>query len=551
MKLLSYYVIHTVINSIKKLFKTWVAIFIAVCVLFGVIGGIVGVTIGTITEDSTSDFSTEEYSEEYSDEEFSEEVPEMTPQEIEEMQSVITGGIMLLTLIVILFSIYGGDKSGTKIFTMPDVNFLFAAPIKPQSILMFRMVLQMGIAIVSSLYLLLQIPNLVLNVGLSIYTCLCVFLAYGFLLYLSRLAAVFTYTVTSTKENLKKYVRPFVVAVFILLAGIYYAVVKSQNLGYFEAVIFICSFKYIKFIPIFGWIAGLIMSTVNGTLAEFLIYLILITLSTIALTALIWKIKADFYEDAFSGANEINETLNAAINGETVTRKKERSQKIKRNSEFKGEGAKVFLSKTLYNRKRFAKLGIFSNTAITYFLISLATAFIFNKLIEIDALAPIGFIMAVCIFFRNLGNPLAQEMDKCYIYSVPDSPFKKLFYSILGTILETALDLFLALAIPLALMPDKIISVLAWYLLLITLDAFCSSVGLFTELVIPSAVVPSIKAMFALFIRMLAIVPGLIMLIVAVVGNSLGFIALTIILNTALSVALISVSQYFLHTGKK
>ena len=168
MRVLPYYIVHTVINSIKKLFKTWVAIFIAICLGLGLVGGIIGVVVGTVVEDSSIDSSAEEIVEE------EDEIPEMTPEETEEMQSFITGGIALLTFIVILFSIYGGDKSGAKIFTMPDVNFLFASPMKPQSILMFRMILQMGVAIVSSIYLLFQLPNLTMNVGLSIKTCLIV-----------------------------------------------------------------------------------------------------------------------------------------------------------------------------------------------------------------------------------------------------------------------------------------------------------------------------------------------------------------------------------------
>lgn len=544
MRLLPYYIVHTTINSIKKLFKTWVAIFIAICLLFGIIGGIVGVVVGSVVEENAPDSSYEEVIEE-------EEIPEMTAEEIQEMHSVITGGIVILTFAVVLFSIYGGDKSGAKIFTMPDVNFLFAAPIKPQSILMFRMVLQMGIAIASSLYVLFQIPNLMLNVGLSIYTCLCILLGYGILLYLSRLASVFTYTLTATHERLKKYIRPFVISVFAILAVLYYAYVRSGNFGYFEAVIRICSFKFIEYIPIFGWLSGLVMSTVRGSLAEFLIYLILLIITIVGLTALIWKIKADFYEDAFSGANEIQETLNAAQNGESVQRKKERSAKISRNNDFKGEGAAIFFTKTVYNRRRFAKLGILSNTAITYSLIAIGLGLALSVLLDFKSIVPIGFILSVCIFFRNLGNPLADEMSKSYIFAVPEPPFKKLFYSILGSSFEAAADLILPLIISAAFIPQKSISLILWYLLWISLDAFCSCVGLFTELAIPSAVVPSIKAMLAMFIRMFAIVPGLIMLIIASAADLPIFILLTVILNLIIAVILLWISQLFLHSGKK
>lgn len=543
MRVLPYYILHTVVNSIKKLFKTWVAVFIAVCLAFGLIGGIIGVVVGTAVEDTAIDSSVEEIVEE--------ESPEMTPEETKEMYSFITGAIALITLLVILFSIYSGDKSGAKIFTMPDVNFLFASPMKPQSILMFRMVLQMGIAIASSIYLLFQLPNLVLNLGLSIKTCLCIFLGYGILLYLSRLASVFTYTVTATHEALRKYIRPFVIGVLILLAVGYLAVVNVGKMDYFEAVLYICSFKYIKFIPVFGWLSGLIMSTVNGTFAEFIIYLILIIASAVALTALIWRIKADFYEDAFSGASEMQETLEAAKKGETKKRKKDRSEKLMRNGEFKGQGAYMFFSKTVYNRRRFSKLNIFSGTALTYSLIAIAFCTSLSFIIDFKSILPIGFIMLVCIFFRNLGNPLSDEMDKICIFTVPESPFKKLFYSIIGGLYETVCDLIPVFIIVAVSVPKEISNLVLWFILWISLDAFCSTVGLFTEFAIPSAVVPSIKAMFSLFIRMFAIVPGLIMVIIAATTNAPLFLILTVILNLVAATVLISVSQVFLHAGKK
>ena len=40
MRLFLYYITHTFVNSIKKIFRTWVAIFIAVIIGFGVLIGL-------------------------------------------------------------------------------------------------------------------------------------------------------------------------------------------------------------------------------------------------------------------------------------------------------------------------------------------------------------------------------------------------------------------------------------------------------------------------------------------------------------------------------
>ncbi len=546
MRILPYYILHTFINSIKKLFKTWVAVFLAVCVGFGIIGGIIGVVVGSAVEENMpTTYEEEIYEEEYED------VP-LTAEEKQEMLSFIRGIIILISFAVIMFSIYGGDKSGAKIFTMPDVNFLFAAPIKPQSVLMFRTVLQMGIAFASSLYILFQIPNLMLNVGLSIFTCVTIFIAYAFLLYFSRLAGVFTYTVAATNERLKKYIRPFVIIVFAVVIGLIYLYVTSNSENdYFKSAIDLFANDKWEYLLIFGWISGLIMSAANGNILGCLIYCLALIAASVLLTLLIWKIKADFYEDAFSEATSAQEILDAAQKGEAVKRKKDRSEKLSRNKEFKTNGAVIFFEKTIYNRKRFAKFGVFTPTAFTYSVIALFATFGLELILDTQSVLPLGFIMLVVIFFRNMGNPLAEEMTHNFIYTIPDSASKKLWYSILGCVYEAVFDILPAMIIAVISMPAKIGTVVIWALLWISLDFFCSAVGLFSELALPSALVPSIKAMFALFIRMFAIVPGLIMVIIGAVANAPFWLIFTTLINIALGTGLNFISPLFLHSGKK
>ncbi|MBQ5567269.1 MAG: hypothetical protein IIT35_05380 [Oscillospiraceae bacterium] len=47
MRLFGYYALHSFVNQLKKLFKTWVLIFIVVCML---IGGLIGFGAATLSE---------------------------------------------------------------------------------------------------------------------------------------------------------------------------------------------------------------------------------------------------------------------------------------------------------------------------------------------------------------------------------------------------------------------------------------------------------------------------------------------------------------------
>ena len=57
MRLILYYMTHTLKNQIKKLFRTWVAIFLLVCVLAGVLFGVGAAVIASLVEDNAGEGS--------------------------------------------------------------------------------------------------------------------------------------------------------------------------------------------------------------------------------------------------------------------------------------------------------------------------------------------------------------------------------------------------------------------------------------------------------------------------------------------------------------
>lgn len=110
---------------------------------------------------------------------------------------------MIVFLAILLWGMYSGSKDGTDIFQMADVNLLFTAPMKPQSVLMFRLSFQMVATVFASIYLVFQIPNLVVNMGLGASAVVAIFAGWILLLVFQRLMIVLTYTVCTTHEKIK------------------------------------------------------------------------------------------------------------------------------------------------------------------------------------------------------------------------------------------------------------------------------------------------------------------------------------------------------------
>ena len=76
---------------------------------------------------------------------------------------------MIVFLAILLWGMYSGSKDGTDIFQMADVNLLFTAPMKPQSVFdvsteFFRLVATVFRVHISGFF---RFQNLVVNMGIG------------------------------------------------------------------------------------------------------------------------------------------------------------------------------------------------------------------------------------------------------------------------------------------------------------------------------------------------------------------------------------------------
>ena len=314
MRLWGYYAWHTFWNTIKKMFRSTFLVIILAIFGFGIIFGLIAGVVGSMVEKQQSVETVESSSEadRVQEEATEEEETQKTPQEIAAIKTYVEAGVMIVFLAILLWGMYSGSKDGTDIFQMADVNLLFTAPMKPQSVLMFRLSFQMVATVFASIYLVFQIPNLVVNMGLGASAVVAIFAGWILLLVFQRLMIVLTYTVCTTHEKLKPYVFPLIVGIVVLLGmiagGTYLA--NGQNL--LEAAHMTFASHWLRYLPVIGWYKGMIMCAVNGELFSFLVYLGLLLVSVAVLIFAIWHMKADFYEDALASAGKRAQMLEAA-----------------------------------------------------------------------------------------------------------------------------------------------------------------------------------------------------------------------------------------------
>lgn len=380
-------------------------------------------------------------------------------------------------------------------------------------------------------YMVFQVPSLKLLLGIDNFAIFAIFLAWGMLLFMSRLMSVFTYTLTSTHERLKQYVVPFVFAVAICVVVATGSVYMATGNDYMATLRLTYGADWSNYIPVFGWYKAMVMNAIGGDVIRSLFYMALNLIFLIVLVWGIWHMKADFYEDALAGAQKRDDMTRATMEGRNVNKDKKQSarrakkleRKAKGTYELKGWGASVFLHKSIMNRKRFAKFGFVTNTLLVYLAIGgLGSAFMVYKT-DIREISVIGLIMALTLFFRNFGNPIEIESSHNWLFLVPEDPYKKVLYAILAGSVDCVLDLLPGIVIATVILRGNLFMALLWLVTLVAMDFMFSCFGLLMQAILPSNAMDVVKSMLQMMIRFFII---LVIVIAFAIGAALQGLAL-------------------------
>ncbi len=573
MRLFLYYALHTFLNTLKKLFKTWVLVFLIVCMLIGAGIGIFVATLSDAAEDRAAENA--EMSEESlpwdtdgEEDSMADEDDEIPLDELMDPESMIDqeamrkhaadlieffGGIIIL--IIFIYEAMSADKNGSKIFLPADVNLLFASPMRPQSVLMFRVLTQLGMAIVLSFYLLFQLPNLILNLGLSASAALGIILAWGLAIAAGKMIQVLLYTVCSTKPGLKKRISQTIYVILVLIAVGFIISTRMHPIDpsvagdgifgqisyYYETFRSFLNAPFTRFIPLWGWIKGFLYYTASDNIPIAAIFFVLTAGGCGLLAYIIYHVKADFYEDAMAKSEETAALLERAETQAQggiafVRRKKDRSEKLRRDGMNHGKGASVFFFKTIYNRFRFAHLGLFTKTTETYFAAAVLVALLCRFVIGTESIIPAALTLAGFSFFRSLGNPLEQDTKMSYFNMLPSKTYSKLFFSLMGGTVNCFLDLLLGLLAATLILQAPVVDSLGWALVIVSVDMYATIVGCFIDISVPISAGKTLKQVVQIMFIYFGLLPDIIVVAMALVLSTplvaiLGVLAVNLILS--------------------
>ena len=515
MKLFFYYAFHSFVNQLRKVLKTWVAVFLLVCI---VIGAAIGFGAAKISDLKDAQDAIDAQTETVEEVDLPPELEELTEEasmeetlgiDRHQLVELIAGAVILA---VFVMQIAGADKNGSKIFLPADVTLLFASPMRPQSVLLFRLMTQLGMALLGSVYLLFQLPNLTLNLGLSTAAALSIILTWFATIFTAKLTQVLLYLLCSSHEKLKANLRRILIAVLAAVLAGYLAFWQSSGLAPAAAAAKLFCAPWTRVIPLWGWLKGVAVFAAEGPLWAAAACLAATALGCVGLMAISLHLDVDFYEDAMSQSEETAERM-ARLQAEQpsrvmLRRKKDRSDRLRRDGLNHGWGASVFFFKTMYNRFRFAHLGFLTKTTETYLAAAIAVAVFCRMVLDVYSILPVALVLSACAFFRALGDPLPEDVENDYFRLVPEQTGAKLWYSLLGGAACCALDVLPAMVVGGIVMKAMPWQMLAWTAFAVSVDFFSSTVGTFISVSLPSSMDKTMRQVVMIMFVYFGLIPN-------------------------------------------
>ncbi len=349
----------------------------------------------------------------------------------------LTAGIFVLYAFVFVLIAKNGFSRGASMFRMPDVNFVFPAPIGPQRVLFYGLFQQLGTSLLIGVFLLFQFAWLHNVYGIEYGAVVALLIGYGITVFCAQLTAMAIYSFTNANERRQRRVKTvFYGLIFVYIAVLLFYLLegRAQILG---SLVDTLNGTAFRLFPVAGWTANIVNGAIVQQLFWPLVGAALCAAYIAGVVVAIIKAKPDYYEDVLSSTERTEETLEAKRQGR-VGEVAIRKVKNGKTGIGRGDGASTFYYKHLLENKR-SRVFLLSPQMIIFALLIIVISFFMQE----GGLAAVFIFATYMLLFSVAFGRFQKELLKPYVYLVPEPPFKKLIACIregfAGYVVEAAI----------------------------------------------------------------------------------------------------------------
>lgn len=368
---------------------------------------------------------------------------------------ILEGAYLAVSLLIAVPTLLSGLKSGATFFKMSDVNFLFVSPISSKKILAYGLIKQMGSSFLMMFFLLFYGATASEMFGITRWQLIALVGGLVLLIFTMQVLALLVYSFSNGEPGRVQAVQAVLYGALTFMAAI--VIVSFFKHGSkLESLLAAIASPYLTYIPVVGWIKGMVFAIIRGNTAGILVYSILNLLALAGSIVLFEKSDSDYYEDVLQSTETSFELRQSVKAGRSFQKKVSNRQiKVRDTGINHGWGANTFFYKHIRQSRRKSRLPFLSTSTVVMVIANLVFAIFLQKISgDGSDRMPTGYLMPVCLaassyvlFFFNMAGDWSMELLKPYIYLVPESPFRKLVWASLSTVLKPAIDGVLIFAV--------------------------------------------------------------------------------------------------------
>lgn len=341
--------------------------------------------------------------------------------------------ISIWTIYAFATNFIGYSSKKGVIFRPGHTHFVFPAPIRPKLILVYSAWMNYLLSV--AVNLLFVLAGLTVF-GVEPWRMLLLFVVGSVLeLLLEGSLMVFLYTNESLPDGVMKGLCN-VIKVFLAAMTLFFVWYFYREGFTLETVSAFFDWPGLQMVPVAGWNIAAYRLILLGATKLNVICTVLYVLAVAGMFFAAWKMKCEggYFEDAAKFAEDYAEMRRRKNSEEMVTSIGEKKKKFRRISgNYQASGAKAVFYRQLLEYKK-ERYFIFSKMTFLGLVVSLLLAFALRKeAVEsgVPQMFLLGIIAYMSLVFVGAMGKWESELKSPYLFLIPDTPFRKLWYATL------------------------------------------------------------------------------------------------------------------------
>lgn len=356
---------------------------------------------------------------------------ELNESEVWSDPRLLSGAYLAVLFFISIPVMLKGLSSGTSFFSLSDVNNLFVAPISPKKVLVYGVGRQLASMILLVITFAAYGGVLIKMFSMTPAQTVLLLLGIVLMLIMVQLITLMIFCLASmhpVRAMVMKYII-YVLAFSALGTVIIYSFIHGISV---ETIFSAVSLPMLDYIPFIGWMHGLVFGVLELNMVKMIVFGSLTLITAAASIVVLVRTKLDFYEDVLSQAESYQDFREAVREGKFSDKVMMGNKQIKlrKRGIKRGKGASAIFHKHILEGSRRSRFMFFNINTFVLLFVSMVICFGIKQA-KPDIEPTIIYLAATVIlayvqFFFSASGDWVKELNKPYIYLIPDGAVKKL-----------------------------------------------------------------------------------------------------------------------------